>query len=601
MTELLAALCASARDGGHDAELDSSEFQPLEPDTAYVVIPHEHYETEPASWPSGEQRARTIALCVENPFTQWFEKVSSLAPQFARTFAINRASVDELRRRGVAAEHLQLGYTPHWDSWQSEQTSRPIDVTYLGAADPRRDALLAGYGRWLWHRRTAFLAPPLAPKPGSRPDYLVDGVKYRHLCRTKLLINLHRKGSRSFEWARALQAIINGCVVVSEPSLDHAPLVPGEHFVVATAESIPHVVEGLLREPERPDAIRVSAYEMVRQELDMGVAAERLVEAARELIDGGSRATFTDTAPEPLAAPIEDHPAPRSDVALLRAAVRNLSTDTLGLHRAVQRMAERAEGRDPDQEPDLVECTSSYPDATPGVSVVVTLHNYEREVVKALASVDRSEYEDYEVLVLDDASTDGSLRAVREFLLERPWIPAAVLRQRVNRGPAASRNALARRARGELMFVLDADNEIYPTALGRLVEALDGDPGAAFAYPLIEVTRSDVPIGLLSRYAWDPEGFRKGNYVDAMALIRMDDYLALGGFNEDVRIAGWEDFDFWCACAETGRRGRLVPEVLARYPRTDHSVLSRAATDDTTAWSVMRSRFPTILPATPPG
>jgi hypothetical protein len=155
MTELLAALCASARDGGHDAELDSSEFQPLEPDTAYVVIPHEHYETEPASWPSGEQRARTIALCVENPFTQWFEKVSSLAPQFARTFAINRASVDELRRRGVAAEHLQLGYTPHWDSWQSEQTSRPIDVTYLGAADPRRDALLAGTGGpRSWRRRS---------------------------------------------------------------------------------------------------------------------------------------------------------------------------------------------------------------------------------------------------------------------------------------------------------------------------------------------------------------------------------------------------------------------------------------------------------------
>jgi len=73
----------------------------------------------------------------------------------------------------------------------------------------------------------------------SRADYLVDGEKFAHLARTKLLVNLHQEHSRSFEWVRVLQAIANGCVVVSEPSLDDQPLVPGEHFVVAAPESIP--------------------------------------------------------------------------------------------------------------------------------------------------------------------------------------------------------------------------------------------------------------------------------------------------------------------------------------------------------------------------
>lgn len=75
---------------------------------------------------------------------------------------------------------------------------------------------------------------------------------------------------------------------------------------------------------------------------------------------------------------------------------------------------------------------------------------------------------------------------------------------RVNRGLGASRNALVRQARGETMFVLDANNAIYPTALSRLVDRLDHEPGATFTYPLIAIKRSGEPAGLLSRYAWDP-------------------------------------------------------------------------------------------------
>lgn len=602
MTELLAGLCGAVHDAGYEAQLVSSEFPPPEADLAYVVIPHEHQACEPArAWPSREQRERTIALCVENPFTPWFETVSRLAPQFAALLAINRSSVAELRRRGLRAEHIQLGYTPAWDSWRGrEEEPRPIDVTYLGSADRRRDAILASYGRWFWHRRTAMLKPPLAVKPGSRPDYLVDRTKYEHLRRAKMLVNLHREGCRSFEWVRALQAIANGCVVVSEPSSDHAPLVAGEHFVVADARSVPHVVEGLLEEPERLHAIRHSAYEMVRGELDMSGTVEGLVGTARALVDGPARGALA--VPTPSADGVgEERPrrSPPDDVTRLRIAVRNLSTETLELRRGVQRLLERSEGRDPKGEPERVYSTPAYRDARPRVSVSVTLHNYQREVVEALASVAVSEYEDYEVIVLDDASTDRSLTAARDFLLDHPWLPAAILRQRANRGLGASRNALARQARGELMFVLDADNAIFPSALGRLVETLDGDPGAAFAYSLIAVTRSGEHVGLTSQHAWDPARLAAGNYLDAMALIRLDDYTALGGYTEDVRITGWEDFHFWCACAESGRRGTLVPEVLACYRETDHSMLSWMGTDVTTAWSLIHARYPGIVPPAP--
>jgi hypothetical protein len=599
MTELLAGLCAAARDAGYDAELASSIFPPPGPETAYVVIPHEHFGCEPESaWPSLERRRRTIALCVENPGARWFDTVCGVATQFPKLFAINRSSVAALHEREIAAEHLQLGYTSHWDAWHGAGGPRPIDVTYLGSADPRRDMLVAAYGRWWWPLRTAMLVPPEDPKTSARPDYLIDGAKYAHLSRSKLLVNLHRASSTSFEWVRALQAIANGCVVVSEPCVDHAPLVPGEHFVVAAADSIPHVVDRLLLEPERVAAIRASAYEMVRKRLDMSSAVRALVASAEQLVDGGCARPLPA---EPPVRPGPKHPPSRSelDAAQLRTAVRNLTTETIQLRRYVERLVERSEGRDPDAD-ELVAVTPTYQHARPRVSIVVTLHNYEREIVEALASADASEFEAYEVLVLDDGSTDGSLAAAHEFLLERPWMPAALLRHRANRGLGPSRNALARRARGELMFVLDADNTVYPTALGRLVDALDRDPGATFAYPLLNVIRSGRSIALTSRYAWDPNGFRHGNYIDAMALIRLDDFTALGGYTEDIRMTGWEDFDFWCTCAANGRRGTLVPEVLAQYRQTDHSMLSLTErTDITTAWSLMHAKFPAIVPAAP--
>ena len=146
------------------------------------------------------------------------------------------------------------------------------------------------------------------------------------------------------------------------------------------------------------------------------------------------------------------------------------------------------------------------------------------------------------------------------------------------------------------MFVLDADNAIYPAALGRLVEALDRDPGATFAYPLIAMHRDGEAIGLLSRYAWDPDGFHDGNYIDAMALIRLDDFWALGGYTEDPRLTAWEDFHLWCACAQIRPPRHARPRGAGEATgKADHSMLRELKTDATAAWSVMRARFPAVL------
>ena len=95
--------------------------------------------------------------------------------------------------------------------------------------------------------------------------------------------------------------------------------------------------------------------------------------------------------------------------------------------------------------------------------------------------------------------------------------------RRAIRSTAASARRATRRsqfARGELVFVLDADNVLYPRCIERLVDALDADPGATFSYGMLEMFDEQGPVACAARFPWQPERLRDGNFIDAMALIR---------------------------------------------------------------------------------
>ncbi len=271
MTELLSAISSAIAAAGHTSELVFDAFPERPDEYVYVAIPHEfHAWGDPNGFPDARQRAKTIALCTENPGTTWFDTTYKLLPEFAVAVSINRSSAAELRRSGIRCEHIQLGYAAAWDIWhRDERVARPIDVLYLGAADPRRHPILAAFGRELSSRHCQLLIPPLEPRTGPRPDFLKGNDKYERLRSSKVLLNLHRTTSVALEWMRFLEAICNGCVVVSEPCRDNEPLVPGVHFLSASADDIAGAIGGVLDEPERLRRIRNQAYDFVREELPM--------------------------------------------------------------------------------------------------------------------------------------------------------------------------------------------------------------------------------------------------------------------------------------------------------------------------------------------
>jgi len=225
----------------------------------------------------------------------------------------------------------------------------------------------------------------------------------------------------------------------------------------------------------------------------------------------------------------------------------------------------------------------------------VPLYNHRDDVLSALGSLERSARADWEVVIVDDASTDGGGEVVRGWIEYFPQFASLLVRHDLNRGLAAARNTGLQRARSDRLLMLDADNEVRRTGMTRLMDALDADPEASFAYGIMERFSADGPEGLLSCFGWDPERLRGSNYIDAFSLIRREAIGAMDGYSYDSRLYGWEDYDLWVRMAEAGRHGVFVPEIIARYRVGHGSMISQTNLSTADAYAALVDHAPKLL------
>ena len=107
----------------------------------------------------------------------------------------------------------------------------------------------------------------------------------------------------------------------------------------------------------------------------------------------------------------------------------------------------------------------------PKVSVIIPAYNAAPYLAETLASVFAQSYPDYEIIVVDDGSTDDTLAVLEQFA------DRITLIRKPNGGPASARNAGLRQARGELLAFLDGDDLWLPDKLAAQVERDDSEIG----------------------------------------------------------------------------------------------------------------------------
>jgi len=179
----------------------------------------------------------------------------------------------------------------------------------------------------------------------------------------------------------------------------------------------------------------------------------------------------------------------------------------------------------------------------PFVSVLMTTYNREKYVVEAIESVLKSSFEDFELIVCDDRSTDRTVDFVRELAHKDSRVKLFVNDK--NLGDYPNRNEAARHARGKYIKYVDADDYLYPWGLGILVKCMEAFPAAGWGLcSLLQDTSKPFPFLLNNREAYEYHYFGPGLFHKAplSSIIRREVFEQVGGFIPQ-RMVG--DSDMW--------------------------------------------------------
>lgn len=194
----------------------------------------------------------------------------------------------------------------------------------------------------------------------------------------------------------------------------------------------------------------------------------------------------------------------------------------------------------------------------PKVSVIIPCYNQGSYVDGAVESVLAQTFRDFEIIVVNDGSTDG---ATNRLLADYHRPQTRVLRTE-NRGVAMARNHGIGVATGEYILPLDADDRIAPAYLEKAVAVLDTRPDVGIVYCRAECTGDRT--GEWKLPAFSRRGMLLTNQIFCSAFFRRADWQSAGGYNPNM-CDGWEDWDFWLSLLELGRDACQIPEVLFSY------------------------------------
>jgi GT2 family glycosyltransferase len=214
--------------------------------------------------------------------------------------------------------------------------------------------------------------------------------------------------------------------------------------------------------------------------------------------------------------------------------------------------------------------------ADPEHTVLVPAYNAEQTIEQAIRSVLAQTTPSFEVIAVDDGSTDATPAVLERLAAEERRIKA--IRQ-PNAGPSAARNAAIDRAAGAYLTFLDSDDLLMPRYLETVGASFAADPGVGLVHVRAWVLDDAAGGGRVRRGAWPPPGYvigsgaeptdaadavialASGNYVGAVQTASRSAVERAGGLDADLHQA--EDYDLWLRIAIAGFRIVAAPGTLA--------------------------------------
>ena len=210
-----------------------------------------------------------------------------------------------------------------------------------------------------------------------------------------------------------------------------------------------------------------------------------------------------------------------------------------------------------------IKLESKYPvnkinNKIPLVSIIMPVYNYGKQFEKSLSSVFESTYKNFEIIIINDGSSDEYVLKKLDSFNNHPNI--RVIHQE-NQGPSAARNNGIIASKGEFILPLDSDDMIHQDYIQSCVNILKKNKDISPVY--CDTNHIGQIQGIEQRPEWSMERLKQGPFIVNCSMFHRKAFDICNGY--DITMKGWEDYDLWIRMGLNGYIGKRIPKPLFVY------------------------------------
>ena len=210
------------------------------------------------------------------------------------------------------------------------------------------------------------------------------------------------------------------------------------------------------------------------------------------------------------------------------------------------------------------------------VSVIIPCYNQSHFLPEAVESVVNQTCISWEIIIVDDGSTDDTLEVANQLATKYRRHQIRVIHQE-NQGLAQSRNNGIALSSKKYIIPLDADDKLHPDFIQVTIAELQSNSSVHIVYT--DLIQFGIADRVVHAREWDPKVLPNENLLSYCSPYRREVWETVGGYNSNL-IWGYEDWDFWVGCCACGFVGKRIGMPLFLYRVKETSMYTEAVKHD---------------------